>query len=568
MRIVLVERRLHCRSGVPRVYTTETTPPPPHEIGINPVFLPSLWTIDNLPEPMMHFGIIVIGAGNAGYSAATTAAQHGVQNVLLIEKGPEGTGGNTYFTAGAFRTVFRGLEDVLPLVCNVTPAQAAKIDMQPYTEQNFLDDLARVTDGRADPVMAETLVRHSRDAIAWLSLIGVQFTLSFNRQAYEVNGRQKFWGGMVLSVKDGGKGLVQDHQRAAKNAGVSIWFETPALALITNDSGAVIGVTVLRYGKPTDLYSTAVVLACGGFEANPQMRAQYLGPGWDLAYVRGTPYNNGDGFRMTNDLAKAIGNWSGCHSTAWDATAPKDAGDPVLTNAFTKSGYPLGIMVNSAGKRFVDEGVDFRNYTYAKFGREILKQPGGIAFQIWDDRTIGWLRKEEYGGAVLREKVVAHSLEELAQKLFATDQVSQDAFLRTIEEYNQAVRANREQFPGRKWNPAMKDGLSTQSSFKRLSLPKSNWALPIDQAPFLAVKVTCGITFTFGGLKIEPETAAVISKHNENPIPGLFCCGEMVGGLFWGNYPGGSGLTAGTVWGRKAGANSAKSVRAGQLQEV
>jgi succinate dehydrogenase/fumarate reductase flavoprotein subunit len=146
----------------------------------------------------MEFGTIVIGAGNAGYSAATSAALHGAPNVLLVEKGPEGTGGNTYFTAGAFRTVFHGLEDVLPLVCNVDPEQAAKIDMEPYTEQNFLDDLARMTDGRADPVMAGTLVRHSREAIGWLAKIGVQFTLSFNRQAYEVDGRQKFWGGMVL----------------------------------------------------------------------------------------------------------------------------------------------------------------------------------------------------------------------------------------------------------------------------------------------------------------------------------------------------------------------------------
>jgi succinate dehydrogenase/fumarate reductase flavoprotein subunit len=302
--------------------------------------------------------------------------------------------------------------------------------------------------------------------------------------------------------------------------------------------GAVIGVTVLKDGKSMELYSSAVVLACGGFEANSKMRAQYLGPGWDLAYVRGTPYNNGDGFEMTTNLAKTVGNWSGCHSTAWDAAAPKDAGDPVLTNAFTKSGYPLGIMVNAVGKRFVDEGVDFRNYTYAKFGREILKQPGGIAFQVWDDKTIGWLRKEEYADEVLNEKIAAHSMEELVQKMYPKDEAAQNTFLITLEEYNQAVRTHREAFPGRKWDPAVKDCLSTQSPTKRLSLPKSNWALTIDQAPFLAIKVTCGITFTFGGLKIEPETAAVISKHTDKPIAGLFCCGEMVGGLFWGNYPG------------------------------
>jgi succinate dehydrogenase/fumarate reductase flavoprotein subunit len=332
--------------------------------------------------------------------------------------------------------------------------------------------------------------------------------------------------------------LVRDHQKAATKVGVTTWFNTPAVSLITKDSGAVVGVTVLKDGKSMELHSSAVVLACGGFEANSKMRAQYLGPGWDLAYVRGTPYNNGDGFQMTKDLAKTVGNWSGCHSTAWDAAAPKDAGDPVLTNAFTKSGYPLGIMVNTDGKRFVDEGVDFRNYTYAKFGREILKQPGGIAFQVWDGKAVRWLRQEEYADEVLRQKIVAHSMEELAQEMYPTEQLSRDAFLVTLKEYNQAVRAHRKAFPEGKWDPAVKDGLSTQSQFKRLLLPKSNWALAIDQAPFMAVKVTCGITFTFGGLKIEPETAAVISKHNDKPIPGLFGCGEMVGGLFWGNYPG------------------------------
>ena len=144
-----------------------------------------------------NFGTIVIGAGNAGYSAATTAAQRGDRNVLLVEKGPPSTGGNTYFTAGGYRTVFDGLDDVLPLVCNVTAEEARTIDMEPYTERKFLDDLYRVTGGRVDPVLAETLVKNSRGAVGWLGEIGVQFTLSFNRQAYKVDGRQKFWGGMV-----------------------------------------------------------------------------------------------------------------------------------------------------------------------------------------------------------------------------------------------------------------------------------------------------------------------------------------------------------------------------------
>ena len=182
--------------------------------------------------------------------------------------------------------------------------------------------------------------------------------------------------------------------------------------------------------------------------------------------------------------------------------------------------------------------MDFRNYTYAKFGREILKQPGGVAFQIYDDKATGWLRKEEYADEVVKAKFTAQSLQDLAAQIYPGDLVTQTAFLTTMKEYNEAVSAHAEENPQQEWNPAVKDGMSTQSFMAPLQLPKSNWALSIDKTPFMAVKVTCGITFTFGGLKIDAETAAVISKHTDRPIPGLFACGEIVGGLFWRNYPG------------------------------
>ncbi len=261
-------------------------------------------------------------------------------------------------------------------------------------------------------------------------------------------------------------------------------------------------------------------------------------------------------------LAKAIGarlagDWQGCHSTAWDANAADDRGDKVMTNQYTKSGYTLGVMVNARGERFVDEGEDFRNYTYAKFGRAILLQPGGYAFQIWDNKVIHALRKEEYSEEVVK-RIMADSIDDLAKKLSPLGLEDVESFMKTMTEFNSATVAFRVEHPDRKWNPAVKDGLSSQSIDFSPTPSKSNWALPIDEAPLMAVKVGCGITFTFGGLAIDPDTAGVINDATGRSIRGLFCTGEMVGGLFYSNYPGGSGLTAGAVFGRKAGAEAAK----------
>lgn len=515
--------------------------------------------------------VLVVGGGNAGFSAAISARENGARNVVLIDKCPEEwAGGNTYFTAGAFRTAHAGLADLLPLVNNVDAATAKIIDLEPYTAQDFTNDLQRVTAGRSDVQLGRTLVGDSNDAVKWLHKHGVRFQLSFNRQAYKVDGRYKFWGGMALKTQDGGKGLIEDHRKAARRAGVATYFSTMAKQLVTDPQGTVAGVVVEAAGGVVRTISAkAVILTAGGFEANPRMRAEYLGPGWDLALVRGTPYNTGDGleFAMRDVGAKQAGHWSGCHSVAWDANAPANSGDRAISNEFTKSGYPLGIMVNTQGERFVDEGVDLRNYTYAKFGRAIMGQPDGQAFQVWDARGTPWLRDEEYRDSIVR-KIRADTLEELAEKMATEGGLHSPAkFLETMRAYNDAANAFQAENPNAKWDPAVRDGVSTQSSRGGLALPKSNWALPVDKGPFVAVKVACGVTFTFGGLAVSPQTAAVISASNRE-VPGLFCAGEMLGGLFYGNYPGGSGLTSGTVFGRRAGraaaqrANSSTAVRA------
>ena len=173
-------------------------------------------------------------------------------------------------------------------------------------------------------------------------------------------------------------------------------------------------------------------------------------------------------------------------------------------------------MLNIDGHRFVDEGADFRNYTYAFIGKEVLKQPSGLAFQIWDSEGVKWLRKEEYAEDVTH-LMRADNLEALADKLVERGLKRKDQCLRTINGFNEAVHHYREANPDTEFNPATKDGVSTQSSKMTLPLPKSNWALPIKTPPFTAVAVTSGITFTFGGLAIDPKTAQVISEMTHSP---------------------------------------------------
>ncbi len=280
-------------------------------------------------------------------------------------------------------------------------------------------------------------------------------------------------------------------------------------------------------------------------EADPALRARHLGPGWERALVRGTPENTGEVLQAALAAGAApFGDWGSCHSVAWDAGAPPQGGERVLTNQLTRQSYPLGIVVNTLGQRFVDEGADYRNYTYAKYGREILAQPDGIAFQLFDAATRPLLRTEEYDSTPITA-ATADTLEELAAALG----IDADGLRRTVDEFNASIV----DVP---FDPAVKDGRAA-----RVRPPKSNWALPLAEPPFHGFAVRCGITFTFGGLRV--DDGARVLDADGRPIPGLHAAGELVGGLFSGNYPGGSGLTAGAVFGRTAGATAARAATAG-----
>ncbi|MGH7056604.1 MAG: FAD-dependent tricarballylate dehydrogenase TcuA [Acetobacteraceae bacterium] len=489
--------------------------------------------------PDLAADVVVVGAGNAALVAALAAREKGA-SVLVLERAPEEErGGNSRFTAGAIRVAYNGVADLRRLMPDLTAAEIGNTDFGTYTEQQYYDDLARVTEYRTDPELAELLVSRSFPTLAWLREKGIRFAPIWGRQAFKVDGRFKFWGGLTVEAWGGGPGLVDGLTNAAEREGARILYGARALALLTDDDG-VRGVRIRQAGHSAELVSRAVVLASGGFQANAEWRTRYLGPGWDLAKVRGSRFNTGDGIRMGLEAgAMPWGNWSGCHAVGWDRYAPP-FGDLAVGDGFQKHSYPFGIMVNAAGRRFVDEGSDFRNYTYAKYGRVILSQPHQFAWQVFDSKVLHLLRDEYRIRRVTKAR--GATIEALADKLEGVDR---PGFLRTIAEFNQAVRQD---VP---FDPNVKDGRAATG----IEIPKSNWANPIDTPPFEAYAVTCGLTFTFGGLRINGEAAVLDTE--EQPIPGLFAAGELVGGIFYFNYPGGSGLSAGTVFGKIAGASAA-----------
>ncbi len=488
------------------------------------------------------YDVIILGGGNAGLCAAIAALEKGAK-VLVLEKAPEYfRGGNTYFTGGIIRCAFDGIEDIKKLIPDMTPEEEASVEVGSYSEDEFYDDLMRVTEGLADPDLAQMLVSQSHSTLQWLREHGVRFVLAFGRQAFKRGDKFHFWGGLLVEAVGAGKGLSDQQFEVCERMGMEIRYETKGVKLIQDQKGRVTGVKVKGPEGFEDLSAKTVVLACGGFESNPEMRTRYLGQGWELAKVRGIPYNTGDGINMALEIgAQSYGHWSGCHAVAWDLNAPP-TGDRTVTELFQKHSYPFGLIVNIKGKRFVDEGADFRNYTYAKYGKEILNQPLGFAAQIFDQKVVHLLRDEYRIQQVTKGE--ADTLEELAEQLG----IDPAGFVESVEAYNAACQEHLE------YNPTVLDGKTTEG----VTPPKTNWALPIDSPPYLGFAVTCGITFTFGGLRINPRGQVLDTEDVE--IPGLYAAGELVGGLYYHNYPGGSGLASGAVLGKVAGTSAAEDV--------
>ena len=244
------------------------------------------------------YDVLIVGAGNAALCAAVAACEQGA-STLVLEKAPEYfRGGNTYFTGGIIRCAYNGMDDIKALIPDMTPEEEATTDVGRYTEDDFYSDVMRVTEGLADPELAQILVSQSHPALLWLREKGVRFVLAFGRQAFKVDGKYHFWGGLVVESVGAGKGLSDQQFEVAERLGAEIRYQTKGVRLIQDRLGKVGGVVVQGPDGFEDIMAKTVVLACGGFEANAEMRTRYLGPGWELAKVRGVPYNTGDGIRM------------------------------------------------------------------------------------------------------------------------------------------------------------------------------------------------------------------------------------------------------------------------------
>jgi tricarballylate dehydrogenase len=481
------------------------------------------------------YDVIVVGAGNAALLAALAAHETGAK-VLVIEKAPrELRGGNSYFTGAGFRFSYRP-EDAAQLLSDVPESERAVMRWEGYSDDQYYSDLMDISEGRIDPELASLVVKESLPTIRWMKTQGLQW--EFRREdAMALKSGEIYIGSRVpwLRVKNRGVGLVNALFDILQKRSIAVSYGTKAVRLIQDKKGRVCGLTVKTAEGFQDINAKAVILACGGFEANQEMRLKYLGTDWEAIPVRGTRYNTGDGLRIALDIgARPAGHWGGCHAAQVDVEAP-EIGDLTKTDESTRSGYQMGIIVNTDGKRFLDEGEDWRPFTYTKFAHQVIRQPQRMAFQVIDSKMIRYLSGRYNRGS----QVKSESFEQLAEAL----EVDVDSFVQTVREFNASVE------PGI-WDLTIKDGKKAVG----ISPPKSNWAIEIDTPPYYAFPTKAAITFTFGGLKI--NTNGKVLDNEGEIIPGLFAAGEMVG--FWHHrYMGGTGLMVGAVTGRIAGREAA-----------
>src|SRR5882724_5699978 len=486
--------------------------------------------IENIP-------VVVVGGGSAAFEAAVAARQAGAPRVVMLEKAPEPEfGGNARFSHTGFRWVFSGAEEIRTFLPEVDDAMFEKLHLPAYSAQQFHADLERVTGGRIDNQLADVLVQQSNAAIHWMRELGIKWEIDSH---VVIDGRCYFEPGLVIHPVggvSGGLGQLGQWREIATRMGVEIRYESRVRAVHGNDR-RIDGVRMSTPEGEYDLAGRAVVVCSGGFQANAEMRARYLGPNADLMKVRGSKHNTGEVLNMLLALGvKSAGHWQGAHMSPIDGNAPA-VETPAMKdgngNSMNRYDYQFGITVNALGERFYDEGEAKHAYTYAKTGRLVLQQPGGVAYQIYDQTGIDLFR---HGRDYPATNVEAPTLAELAQKIG----IEPEPFLKTIEAFNAACRADVAFMPGEL------DGKGTVG----ITPKKSNWAMPIVKGPFRAYPITGGVTFSFGGIQVDTQ-ARVVNTCNE-PIKGLFASGDIVG-LFFHNYPSCTGQTRNAVFSHLAG---------------
>jgi len=404
------------------------------------------------------------------------------------------------------------------------PHEADEFGPRDYTADDMFRDLMRISRGRANEDLIRTLCDNARDTAEWLTELGLEWEPGYPHTA-----------GYRRSPKSGGAGLVDLLHRRLEGLGGVVSYETAAVDLLVDEARTIRGVRAHGPEGVTDVEGTGgVVLACGGFQANVEMRVRYLGRFADSLILRGSRYNTGDGLNMAIAAgAQPAGQWGDYHSAVLDARSPRiECGVTALYN------YQMGIFVNHEGRRFLDEGEDFRDHTYVKFSKHIVEQAGGEAWCLFDQKAY---QREEFARAwrPVGPPVLAETVEDLARRI----DVPAGNLAETIDAFNGAVQ------PG-EYDLDRLDGKRSATT-----PPKSNWALPLDEPPYVAIPVTGGITFTFGGLKC--DTSARVIDTRGKAMDGLYAAGEPMGEIFYYNYPGASSVIRGAVFGRIAARHAA-----------
>jgi tricarballylate dehydrogenase len=481
--------------------------------------------------------VIVIGGGSAAFEAAIAAKENGADRVIMLEKAPEAEyGGNARYSGTGFRFWHNGGAEIREFLPDIDDETFSSLEIAPYPEDAFFADLNKMTQGRMDQALATTLVRESNAAVHWMKGIGIKWELL--KEHAKVGKKRYFERGIAIHVAGGGVGQLEQWRAIAERMGIEIRFRSPVNALHGNQH-RVNGVRVCSADGEYDLEARAVIACAGGFQASAEMRARYLSGNADYVKVRGSKHDTGEVINYLLALgASTGGQWQSGHMSPIDANAPNFETPQHADgrgNTQSRYDYPFGISVNALGQRFFDEGEAQHSFTYAKTGRAVLAQPGAAAWQIYDQKGIR-LHRYPHHKASFEE---ADTIAGLAQKIGLAPEVLTD----TITRFNAACRDDTA------FDPTGPDGKATQG----LDIPKSNWAVPIAEPPFRAYPVTCGITFTFGGVQVNPK-AQVLNTSGE-PIRGLYASGDILG-LFFHNYPSFTGQTRNAVFGRLAGANA------------
>ena len=465
-----------------------------------------------MPDRKQTYDVLIAGGGNAALCAAITARQAGA-SVLVLESAPrEFRGGNSRHTRN-LRAMHNAPNAVL------TDA---------YKEDEYWDDLLRVTGGNTNEEMARMTIRASSGVFDWMKHCGVRFQPSLTGTLNLGRTNAFFLGG--------GKALLNAYYLTAEKLGIDILYDTEVIAMNIDD-GEVRSIDITYRGFPETLYARCVVASCGGFQANLEWMREYWGDAVDNFVIRGTPYNRGRVLKNLLDQGvAAIGDPTQCHAVALDARAPKFDGG--ITTRLDS--VPYSVVVNKHGDRFYDEGEDVWPKRYAIWGRLIAQQPDQIAYSICDAKAFPLFMPSVYPA------IKADSVGELALQM----KLDPAKVIATVDAYNAAV------VPGQSFDNLKLDGNKTEG----LTPNKTNWARTVDKGPFYGYPLRPGITFTY--LSVKVNNKAQVLMDNGQPAGNLFASGEIMSGNILGKgYLAGFGMTIGTVFGRIAGQEAARRAR-------